>query len=1796
MHTRIENGMAATRRFGALTRLVVSMAIASAALALSGHGGAQVEAIAVPSSPVLLAGARAATHGQSATRLPDGRWLLIGGERDGAVSREANLVDAASNQTYAIGGGLRHARSGHTATVMPDGTVLVLGGVGADGRIVGVAERLDARQSAFESVALPLVARSEHTATLLTDGRLLIVGGLGGDGEPVADVELFDIRADSVDRFDARVETVRFGHLASLLPSAPVLVWGGLDRRLQPALRAELFEPDARAFRPLDRATTGYLPDASVPNAVPSLTGVHPERATPIALDQTLTLRFSTPLAGESLSGEAVTLIGPNGRIPLRVVAAEGGLLAFVTPAQDLNPHATYTLFVRGARSLAGLALPFTVLDWRTGSASDATQRAARAPSTERAATEAQTADVRLTQPPATPSDGPTTAMRVAGAAADGVSNQASDYLTIGSFTLADAAVTPCGKAADENWIPDIAAVPRKGWASGRPASVIPRELARVAPAGETAIAGQILRLNGQPLPGVVISAGGRSTRSDQHGLFLLRGVAPGSQVLTVDGSVPDCDGAEYGYYEINVDAQPWQTTVLPFSIWLPKIDVANAVTLAAPTTNDVVITHPQMPGLEVRIPAGTLIRDRAGRIVTRVSITPIPVDRAPYPMPEFAEFPVYFTLQPGNARLEGADGRPRQAQVVYPNYAKFATDDRIVFWSYDASEREWHPYGMGRVSADETRILPDDGVGLYQFTGFSIGANPNPPPCDCDCCGAGSGGGSGDGGSGGDSGPGSPEERNPADPNAGDPVHTASGQFVHTHTDLRIADVMPIALRRLHYSQDGRSREFGRGMISGLEPYVYNPNPASIAEFWLATANGGRVVFTCANGCINYSLGLWVASSDPGHFFGATMRVTTGWVITTRDGTVYEFNKLGGRVTSITDRNGNVTRFFRTDAGYGSLRELNKIQSPNGRFIEFTYDANLRITRAEDNAGRAWTYGYDAAGRMTTATDPAGGQWQYTWDGATDRMLAVRDPRGNLTVTNQYDGNGRVIRQTHADASTSEFAYTLNGTTVAEAQVTDRRGVVRKIEFGPGGRVARNTFALGRPEQQVTTFTRQAGSNLLTRATDALGRNTDYTYDAKGNVLTSTRLAGTGSAVTTTYTYTADFSQVASIRDPLNRTTTFAYDAVGNLTRITDPLAHQTNLTYDVQGQVLTVRNALNHTTTYTYTAGVLASVKDPLNRTTYLYPDALGRVVRVVDPLGNASTTTYDLLGRVTASTDALGGSVRYEYDAYGNLTAHVDQRGNRTRYGYDALNRQESRSDALGNADSYGYDAGSKLAQVTDRQGQVSGFAYDALHRRVQAGFGATPGSPTAYTSTISYAFDAGNRLLSVADSQAETVTRAYDGLDRLTQESTAQGAVSYAYYANGLRQTMTVAGQAAVSYAYDAANRLTSIVQGSQTVAFTYDNANRRSRTTLPNGVAINYTYDNASQLTGITYVKGATTLGNLSYTYDAAGRRTSIGGSFARTELPAAIATTSHNANNQLLQWGGQGLTYDRNGNLTGDGIYTYGWNARNQLVELRQGATTVASYEYDGFGRRQRKAINGVTTQFVYDGWNFAQERDQANAVTANVLSGLGLDEVYARIKGAATSSLLTDHLGTIIAEADAAGVIQTSYSYEPYGKTTQTGVASDNSQRYTGREQDTAELYYYRARYYAFSTGRFAAEDPIEFAAGANLYAYVGGDPINLSDPSGKNPAAAFAAACVAAPIPCAVGGVVIGAVYWACKNATPTPPPIPRDDEPKDCKRIGQQCREYCSDCQLPTKERCSQGFPFFRCVNDCLRERGC
>ena len=324
--------------------------------------------------------------------------------------------------------------------------------------------------------------------------------------------------------------------------------------------------------------------------------------------------------------------------------------------------------------------------------------------------------------------------------------------------------------------------------------------------------------------------------------------------------------------------------------------------------------------------------------------------------------------------------------------------------------------------------------------------------------------------------------------------------------------------------------------------------------------------------------------------------------------------------------------------------------------------------------------------------------------------------------------------------------------------------------------------------------------------------------------------------------------------------------------------------------------------------------------------------------------------------------------------------------------------------------------------------------------------------------------------------------------MIQEITAQGnkkgaflgTVNYSYDTIGRRTNMTANGQTPVTYQYDPASRLTQVAQGTQNVGLGYDSAGRRTSLSYPNGVEASYLYDQASRLLQIEHLNSLTQvlIERLNYTYDAAGNRISFTrANSTATLLPDAVQAAYDAANEQIqFDSATPNLTYDANGNLTFDGTTTYTWDARNRLTFI-SGPGVSTNFEYDALGRRISKTINGVTTEYQYDGNDIVAEIS-GGAVGVTYLRSLNIDEPFIR-QASNNEYYHVDMLGTVLVLSNGAGVAQTTYSYDPFGKTTTTG-SSTNSFQFTGRENDGAGLYYYRARYYSPELERFISEDPI--------------------------------------------------------------------------------------------------------------------
>ena len=949
-----------------------------------------------------------------------------------------------------------------------------------------------------------------------------------------------------------------------------------------------------------------------------------------------------------------------------------------------------------------------------------------------------------------------------------------------------------------------------------------------------------------------------------------------------------------------------------------------------------------------------------------------------------------------------------------------------------------------------------------------------------------------------------------PADqilPGPTDPVDLSTGIFMFTKVDAAFPGVAPIAIERTYRSGDTFPGPFGLGTTLVNEDFIQPTSSTVITYIYRGNA---RTAFT------KQANGTFTNATIPA-FRGTTIIVNADGTRTMRskDGSTIVFNTQGLQA-SRSDRFGNTVTI-----GRAANTAASTITGPSGRSLSLIWVGTLPrlvVSQVTDSTGRTVHYDYDASLRLVAVTDPAGGVTHYSYD-SQHRMTSITDARGIVFLTNTYDVNSRVCRQQQADGGVFTLYYVTadiasspdstlllqqgeSGGPITQAPCTgpassspvvamvlvDPRGHPTTHRFNASGLVTKTTDAMA----QATTYERDATTNLLLSTTDPLGRKTAYSYDAAGNVTSVTRLAGTSGAVTTSFTYESTFNQMTSVTDPLGHSTTFAHDAQGRLTSITNALGQASTVTPGPTGQPVAIADALGNTTQFAYTAGDLVSITDPVGKVTTRSLDSAGRLGTLTNPLGQRTSYAYGAFDNVTGITDALNGVTQFTYDPNGNLLSLTDARGGVTGYAYDNMDRVASRMDPLGRSESSTYDLNGNPASSADRKGQVTSRSYDALDRRAQMTY--------ADGATITYTWDAGNRMTQITDSQSGTITRTYDLLDRLTQETTPQGAVSYAYDAAGRRASMTVAGQPAVTYGYDNANRLLTITQGGNVVTFTYDAAGRRASVTLPNGLVTEYAYDAASRLTGLTYRKDSTTLGALSYMYDAAGNRLRVGGTWARTGLPPALDSASYDAANRHLTFGAQVLTYDLNGNLLSDGTSGYTWDARNRLTGITGPIT--ATFQYDATGRRTRKTINGLTTDFVHDGINPVTESSPGG--TGFLVTGQGVDDYILRVGPVSTSMFLTDALGSLVATTDAAGVVQSEVTYEPFGATEISSPAP--AYRFTGREHDEPMyLYYYRARYYHIDLQRFTSEDPIGFTGeDVNLYAYVANDPIRYSDPLG--------------------------------------------------------------------------------------------
>ncbi|GGT65671.1 RHS repeat-associated core domain-containing protein [Streptomyces purpureus] len=1249
-------------------------------------------------------------------------------------------------------------------------------------------------------------------------------------------------------------------------------------------------------------------------------------------------------------------------------------------------------------------------------------------------------------------------------------------------------AVLPTGADA---WQPGKANLAGRDWITTRgKAPQAPPALR--GPPGKTALTGHVLKLNGTPLAKVTVTTDGRTTRTDSQGRFLLPGISKDATTLVVDGSSANTTSRQYGRFDIRIHPQDGQTTDLGFPVWMTPLDTKHTVKFAAPAKADVVLKTPKIPGLEVRIPKGSVVRDERGKPVTELGITAIPIDRPPFPLPRNSVVPVYFTVQPGGTYVF-----PKGAQIVYPNYTREAPGTQVEFLDYDPKKKGWYVYGHGTVTPDGRQVVPDAKTRVWAFHGAMFNTDDWLPWLTS-------------------------WMQDALDWLSGDPVELSTGLLTDTRTDLAVSDPLGSAeATRTYWQADTRKRAFGIGRDLIYNAFLHSQKQYQEVDLYLP--GGSKVHFTRTSPGTGYIDAVFEPLDTAGGFKGSKILSKDGqWELRLRDGTVWVFPQYAP-LKEIRDRHGNTTKITRLGGPKGDITQLT---TPGGRWVAFGYDSDHRIVSAKDNTGRATAYTYDTSGRLETVTDPAGKVSRYTYDGTTNRIATATDARGIVYMTNTFDANGRVKEQTLTEGQKYAFEYTQTAAgKVTSSTVTEPGGAVRRVEFDADGYGIKDTQAHGTSLARTTTYTRAATSHRIDAVTDPYGRRTKITYDANGHITSTTELDGTPQARTTgTAVFDGPYDQPTKVTDSLGNTTLLGYDANGNLDTVTDPEGRVTKADFNSFGQLTSLTTADGATTQYTYRHHDLLAVKDAEGRTSSQFVDAAGRPTTVTDATGSASTVGYDKLNQPRTVTDQLGQALSLGYDDNGNLTTLTDARGNATTWTYDQADRPKTATDPYGSTAGFEYHQGGRLAKVTNRVGQVATAEYDLLGRPKTVKYGVDIAGQAE--STVTYAYDAVDLPKTVSDTKAGTQSFTYDAYDRPKSVTGPTGTIGYDYDGADRRSQMTAAG-VTTTYGYDKSSILTSVKTGTQHIGFGLDAVGREQTATLPSGITRTTGYDKTGTINSIAYTRGESAVGDLTYLRDARGQQIRLTGTLASVALPAAETGSVFGKDNRVTTFNGRTFTYDNEGQLKDDGKNTYTFNPRGQLTGVTKNGGPAASFGYDPLGTRISKTLGGATTKFLTDASNPHIEQNNTGQTTATVAAS-GLDQYLTRTENGQTQTYLTDALGTVVGLANPDGTIATRYTYDPYGQPTATGAASTNPYTFTGRESDGTGLLHYRNRYYDPETGRFISQDPIGHAGGTNLYQYALSSPTTYTDPSGNNPLL----------IGCVGGGLAEGLMDWGIQR----------------------------------------------------------
>ena len=181
------------------------------------------------------------------------------------------------------------------------------------------------------------------------------------------------------------------------------------------------------------------------------------------------------------------------------------------------------------------------------------------------------------------------------------------------------------------------------------------------------------------------------------------------------------------------------------------------------------------------------------------------------------------------------------------------------------------------------------------------------------------------------------------------------------------------------------------------------------------------------------------------------------------------------------------------------------------------------------------------------------------------------------------------------------------------------------------------------------------------------------------------------------------------------------------------------------------------------------------------------------------------------------------------------------------------------------------------------------------------------------------------------------------------------------------------------------------------------------------------------------------------------------------------------------------------------------WVEYPSRPDLQLNQTEMTSTENLSFDLRFQESLPVGTANYLYDGARLMEEVDGSGNVLAKYTQSPRVDQPLSELRSCNTCYYEQDALGSVTSLSNPTGAPANTCRYDSFGQPTASTGTLVNPFQYTAREFDSETgLYYYRARYYDPSFGRFLSEDPRSRLTGRNLYRYVLNAPTLLRDPSG--------------------------------------------------------------------------------------------